>query len=166
MAPVFVRADAPTAVGGRQNKVVVGMVDRVAESADTTTIGVRVPARLEQLVMLRALAETVSLIADFGLDEVTDIRLALDEVATSLIVDAALGTALGCDFTYNDHRMTVHVTATAVSDSLQHQESFGWHIVRTLTRSVEVVQQPYDAVAGGYPTDVEFTWARGGSDGG
>jgi serine/threonine-protein kinase RsbW len=60
-------------------------------SAATTTVGVRVPADLEQLLMLRALAETVSLIADFALDEVTDIRLALDEVATSLILDAVPG---------------------------------------------------------------------------
>ncbi|WP_228806575.1 hypothetical protein [Nocardia cyriacigeorgica] len=57
----------------------------------TTTVGVRVPAELGQLLMLRALTETVSLIADFALDEVTDIRLALDEVATSLILDAVPG---------------------------------------------------------------------------
>ena len=134
-------------------------------SADTTTIGVRIPARHEQLVMLRALAETVSLIADFGLDEVTDIRLALDEVATSLIADAVTDTTLKCDFSYDEKRMTVRVTSTAVSDSVQEQDSFGWHIVRTLTRAVNVVQQPYDVASGGYPTDVEFSWIRGGADG-
>ncbi|MEU4312965.1 anti-sigma factor [Nocardia sp. NPDC024068] len=134
-------------------------------SADTTTIGVRVPARDEQLVMLRALAETVSLIADFGLDEVTDIRLALDEVATSLIAVAVPETTLGCDFDYDEHRMTVRVTSMSMTDTLRDQEGFGWHIVRTLTRSVDVLQQPYDVTSGGYPTEVEFSWYRGGADG-
>ncbi|ONM48949.1 ATP-binding protein [Nocardia donostiensis] len=142
------------------------MTERVSTSADTTTIGIRVPATLDQLVMLRALAETVSLIADFALDEVTDIRLALDEVATSLILHAVPDTTLGCDFTYGKQQMTVHVNATTVSDSVQDTESFGWHIVRTLTRSVRAAQQAYDVAMGGYPTDVEFTWSRGGSDGG
>ncbi len=134
-------------------------------SADTTTVGVRVPARHEQLVMLRALAETVSLIADFGLDEVTDIRLALDEVATSLIATAVPDTTLGCDFVYDHHHMRVRVTSISEAASLQDQEGFGWHIVRTLTRSVSVVQRPYDVGSGGYPTDVEFSWFRGGADG-
>lgn len=141
------------------------MIERVSQAADTTTIGIRVPATLDQLVMLRALTETVSLIADFALDEVTDIRLALDEVATSLIMDSVPDTTLGCDFTYDERQMTVHVNAITTSESIRDQDSFGWHIVRTLTRSVRAAQQPYDVVTGGYPSDVEFTWSRGGSDG-
>src|SRR5690606_10181223 len=105
-------------VGRRNEVVVVRMVDSVSDSVettsrDTTTVGVRVPAEHEQLVMLRALAETVALIADFGLDEVTDIRLALDEVATSLIAGAVAESTLSCDFDYDEHRMTVRVTSTA-----------------------------------------------------
>ncbi|MEU1982885.1 anti-sigma factor [Nocardia sp. NPDC019395] len=146
------------------------MVDSVSDSVgttarDTKAVGVRVPAQREQLVMLRALAETVSLIADFGLDEVTDIRLALDEVATSLITAAVANTTLSCDFDYDEHRMTVRVASTSVADGLFDQEEFGWHIVRTLTRGVTVVQHPYDVASGGYPTDVEFSWFRGGADG-
>ncbi|MFE3446144.1 ATP-binding protein [Nocardia sp. NPDC059180] len=134
-------------------------------SADTTTVGVRVPADLEQLLMLRALAETVSLIADFALDEVTDIRLALDEVATSLILDAVPGSELTCDFSYGDNRMSVVVTSVATTASLGERHSFGWHIVRTLTESISTEQRPFDEVAGGYPTRARFTWVRGGSDG-
>ncbi|NEW39772.1 ATP-binding protein [Nocardia cyriacigeorgica] len=134
-------------------------------SAATTTVGVRVPADLEQLLMLRALAETVSLIADFALDEVTDIRLALDEVATSLILDAVPGSELTCEFSYGDNRMTVAVISVAATESLGERHSFGWHIVRTLTESIVTEQQPFDDVAGGYPTTARFTWVRGGSDG-
>lgn len=135
-------------------------------STDTTTIGVRVPASLEQLTMLRALAETVALIADFAIDEVTDIRLALDEVATSLIMDAVPGSALDCEFTYEAGRMFVRVRSIAASDGEIGQAGFGWHIVRTLTESISSAQAPFDGALSGYPTEVDFTWVRGAGDGG
>ncbi|MGY1896912.1 ATP-binding protein [Nocardia gipuzkoensis] len=135
-------------------------------STETTTVGVRVPARLEQLTMLRALAETVALIADFALDEVTDIRLALDEVATSLIVDAAADSMIDCEFTYDTDKMFVHVSSVAATDSVVGRAGFGWHIVRTLTDSIAAAQGSYDSVLGGYPTVIDFSWVRGAPNGG
>ena len=146
----------------------MGMGEWTSQSAveRTTTIGVRVPAELDQLTMLRALAETVALIADFAIDEVVDIRLALDEVATSLILDAVPGSTLDCEFTYNETEMFVRVASAAVSETVVGQAGFGWHIVRTLTQSIAAVQEPFDSVVSGYPTVVDFAWARGGADGG
>ncbi|MEU7633065.1 anti-sigma factor [Nocardia sp. NPDC049220] len=148
-----------------ENKVVMGMGKWTSRSStDTTTVGVRVPARLEQLTMLRALAETVALIADFALDEVTDIRLALDEVATSLILDAVPGSTIDCDFTYDTDQMFVHASSIAGSASVVDESDFGWHIIRTLTESIATVQSPYDGVLRGYPTIVDFSWVRGAPD--
>ncbi|MGW4121742.1 hypothetical protein [Nocardia sp. NPDC004711] len=48
-------------------------------------VAVRLPADAGELAMLRALAETLMLTADFTIDVVTDVRVALDEVATALI---------------------------------------------------------------------------------
>ncbi|WP_406230895.1 ATP-binding protein [Nocardia sp. NBC_01009] len=135
------------------------------QASGSTTIEIRVPALLDQLVMLRALAETVALIADFGLDEVTDIRLALDEIATELILDAVADTTIDCRFTYRESAMLVRVSSVAASNTVPGQGSFGWHIVRTLTDTVHAVQAPLDAATGGYPTVVDFHWVRGGSDG-
>lgn len=125
-----------------------------------TTIGVRVPARPEQLTMLRALAETVGHIADFAIDEVADIRLALDEVATALVLDAVPDSDLDCELDYGRDRMTVRVRGLTLSKDAVAQTGFGWHIVRTLTESVEAVQEPYDIAAGGYHTAVDFDWSR------
>ncbi|WP_054813683.1 anti-sigma factor [Nocardia arizonensis] len=126
----------------------------------SSTTAVRVPARIDQLIMVRALAETISLIADFALDEVTDIRLALDEVATSLVLDAAPDTCLYCDFTYDECQMRVHVAAVAASDTVSAQAGLGHHIVRTLTESVTVTRSAFDPAAGGYPTVIEFNRVR------
>ncbi|WP_406272631.1 ATP-binding protein [Nocardia sp. NBC_00881] len=130
----------------------------------TGTISVQVPAESEQLAMLRALTETVTLMADFGIDEVTDIRLALDEVASALVLDAVEGSVIDCAFSFDDEAVQVRVASVAVSDSSPDESSFGWHIVATLTDSVATSQDAYDAAVGGYPTVVDFRWVRGGSN--
>ncbi|MGQ4599606.1 ATP-binding protein [Nocardia sp. R6R-6] len=130
----------------------------------TGTISVRVPAESEQLAMLRALAETIVLMADFGIDEVTDIRLALDEVASALVLDAVPGSELDCAFSFDGDAVDVRVAAVTMSDATPDQSGFGWHVVATLTDSVSASQETPDPAAGGYPTTVDFRWVRGGSD--
>jgi len=143
----------------------MGKGEKVFPSAATrtTTIGVRVPARYEQLVMLRALAETVALIADFGIDEVADIRLALDEVATALMQDAVPGTDLDCALSYGEASMDISVSARTLTEDGPDRSGFGWHILTTLTDSVSITTAPRDAT-GGYLTTVQFRWSRGRAD--
>ncbi|MFG1791053.1 ATP-binding protein [Nocardia sp. NPDC049149] len=141
------------------------MSEQVSESmTETTTVAVEVPAAPEQLTMLRALAETVLLIADFGLDEVTDIRLALDEIATVLMGEAVPGSTISCAFTYRDGVLNAQIRAVSDTEDEVGASGFGWHIVQTLTDSVTATKAPFDAGVAGYPTVVEFVWARGGLD--
>lgn len=135
-------------------------------ATDTSTVGLRVPAELEQLTMLRALAETVALIADFALDEVTDIRVALDEVATALIVAAVPGSHIACDFDFDEQRMLVRVGGTAVDADALDENGFGWHVLDTITENLTAHRHPFDPAAGGYPVLVEFSRLRGVADGG
>ncbi|WP_028477314.1 anti-sigma factor [Nocardia sp. CNY236] len=130
----------------------------------TGTVGVRVPAASDQLAMLRAIAETVLLMADFGIDEVTDIRLALDEVASALVLDAVDGSELDCVFGFDGPTVDVRVRAVTASDASPDRAGFGWHVVATLTDSVSASQEVFDAAVAGYPTVVDFRWVRGGSN--
>ncbi|MFC9995048.1 ATP-binding protein [Nocardia sp. NPDC127526] len=136
------------------------------EKTDTSAIGIRIPADLGQLTMLRALAETVALIADFALDEVTDVRVALDEVATALIVGAVPGSCLDCDFDFDEQRMRVRVTAVAADSEALDEGGFGWHVLQTLTESLTAHTGSFDRASGGYPTVVEFSRMRGEGDDG
>ncbi|MFD4442970.1 anti-sigma factor [Nocardia sp. NPDC058519] len=129
-------------------------------STKSTTTCVRVHAEFEQLAMLRAITETIAMMADFGLDEVTDIRLALDEVASVLIAAAVPDSDLDCAFVYSDGVMNVRVGANVTTDTVPEDGSFGWHIVATLTASVAVNQEPFDATVEGYPTVIDFSWER------
>jgi hypothetical protein len=58
-----------------------------ASATRSRTVGLQVNAEFDELAMLRALVETITLHADFGVDEVTDIRLAVEEVATEALLD-------------------------------------------------------------------------------
>src|SRR5690606_15260246 len=89
--------------------MIMGDRARWQPATAATTIGVRVPVRTQQLTLLRAQAEQVGLTADFAIDEVADIRLALDEVATALLLDAVLSTDLDCELDYAEARMSVRV---------------------------------------------------------
>ncbi|MFX0576516.1 ATP-binding protein [Nocardia nepalensis] len=127
----------------------------------STPVEIRVAASVTQLPIVRGLAETLVLLSDFTLDEVADIRLAVDEVCSTLIAVAAPESSLHCRFTVGDHELLVRVTGVAATEGLPDQRSFGWHVLRTLTDDVQATQDPYDVPVSGYPTTVEFRRVRG-----
>ncbi len=126
-----------------------------------TPVEIGVAATVSQLPIVRGLAETLVLLSDFTLDEVADIRLAVDEACSTLIGIAAPGSQLRCRFTVGDKDLLVHVAGVAAAQGLPDQRSFGWHVLRTLTDEVDAAQSPYDESVSGYPTTVEFRRVRG-----
>jgi serine/threonine-protein kinase RsbW len=120
-----------------------------------------VAAEYEQLTMLRALTETVLLIAELTFDEVTDIQVAIDEVATGLIDTAVEGSTIECDFVFDDGRTTVCITAVAVTREVIDEDGLGWHVIRTITESPKADVGSFDRIAGGFPVTVEFRRAGG-----
>lgn len=107
--------------------------------------------------MLRALTETVLLMAEFALDEVTDIQIAVDEIATDLIDAATDGSVIDCEFTYGDGRIEVCLTATATTREVVDETGLGWHVIRTITESATAEVGSYDRLAGGFPMTVAFS---------
>ncbi|WP_216899145.1 anti-sigma factor [Nocardia alni] len=124
--------------------------------ATATRVGVRVSAEFEQLTMLRALTETALLMAEMPLDEVTDIQVAVDEIATAVIDSAVLGSELKCEFGFHVGWVSVFITAVAGTRYPIDEQGLGWHVVRTITDSLSADVGSFDAVAGGYPVTVEF----------
>ncbi|MFE9789145.1 anti-sigma factor [Nocardia salmonicida] len=118
-------------------------------------------AQLTQLPIVRGLAETLVLLSDFTLDEVADVRLAVDEVCSTLIAIAAPDTLLTCEFLVGDTELQVRVDGVAGSQGMPDQRSFGWHVLRTLCDEVTAEQQDFDAGVSGYPTAVRFRRVRG-----
>ncbi|MFC6012399.1 anti-sigma factor [Nocardia lasii] len=124
-------------------------------------VEIRVAALLTQLPIVRGLAETLVLLSDFTLDEVADVRLAVDEVCSTLIAIAAPNSLLGCEFLVGDTELRVRVDGVAGAQGMPDQRSFGWHVLRTLSDEVTAEQGDFDAAVGGYPTTVRIRRVRG-----
>lgn len=127
-----------------------------------TPVEVRVAAELVQLPVLRAMAETITLLSEFNLDEISDVKLALDQVCSDLIADTVEGAELVCRFQLTGDVLCIAVTASTRTAETPDRQGFGWHVLRTLTDSIEVTHEPPDTSNAGYRTTVELAKVKGG----
>jgi serine/threonine-protein kinase RsbW len=99
-------------------------------------IEIRLPAEPGQLSLLRTVAGAVAMRADFDLDAIADLKIAVDEACSMLIMQAVPGVTLQCTFGADDNGIVV--TSTVVTDGEQplDETAFGWHVLSTLTDEV------------------------------
>jgi len=100
---------------------------------DPDGIELRIGAKLEQLPIIRSLAATVAIRADFDLDSIADLKLAVDEVCSTLITRAVPGSALMCRFTLRGNEIRFLGMATSATATEPRRDSFGWRVLTTLT---------------------------------
>lgn len=107
--------------------------DHVEDSpvSHTGAIGVTVAARAEMLPMLRSVVETVLLTADFTLDVVADVRVAIDEVVTAL-VRAQPGIEVACALQYDRRRVEVRMSARTSTADLLPKNSLSRHLLESM----------------------------------
>ena len=109
------------------NEAVAGSQD------DPDGIELRIAAKLEQLPIIRSLAATVAIRADFDLDSIADLKLAVDEACSTLITRAIPGSALTCRFILRDNEIRFTGMATSAIETEPKRDSFGWRVLTTLT---------------------------------
>ncbi len=88
--------------------------------------------------VLRAVAAAIALQHDFDLDTVADVKLALDEAATRLIMSAVDGTDVTCRFQAIAPALRISVSAGTRPSSTTSARTFGWHVLNSLADSVDV----------------------------
>lgn len=130
-------------------------------SQQTGTVGVSVAARAAMLPMLRAVVETVLLTADFTIDVVTDVRVAIDEVATALIVAAGSDAQIDCDLRYDPQQLEVRMTAVTLTRNVLQEDELSRHLLDSLTDSMNIEPGEVDEGLRGYRTVVHFSRRRG-----
>jgi serine/threonine-protein kinase RsbW len=138
------------------------------DSADLTHTGaagpveLQVPTELDQLAMVRTVAEAVAARENFDLDSVADVKLAVDESSACLISRATLGARLECRFRVLPQALEVVVSTTTTSAEVPNKNSFGWHVLTTLTDSLAVEQS--QVTPGVYVITIRFTKERAGGE--
>jgi serine/threonine-protein kinase RsbW len=114
-------------------------VDRESGSG---LVEVRLPAELSQMFVVRALMATVALRQDFDLDAVEDLKLAADEMCSTLVVRARQGQLLHCQFQSAPGEVGLLASAISDVDGPVEQDTFGWRVLTTLTDSVTTWTTP------------------------
>jgi serine/threonine-protein kinase RsbW len=103
------------------------------EDGSPEEIELRIGAVLTNLPIIRSLAASIAMRADFDLDSIADLRLAVDEACSTLITQGAPNTVLTCSFRVSGDEIRFVVTVPSTSDAKPSSDSFGWRVLSTLT---------------------------------
>ncbi|MEV1285662.1 anti-sigma regulatory factor [Micromonospora sp. NPDC049679] len=93
-----------------------------------------VPADGGYLSVLRTATAGLAARLHFALDEIEDLRIAVDEACAMLLAITTRGAELECRFAVTNAELTVEVTVPTVSGArLPAESSFAWKVLTALT---------------------------------
>ncbi len=107
------------------------------EAGEDDVVLLAVPATGAYLGVLRTATAGLAARLHFTLDEIEDLRIAVDEACAILLVLAAPGAELCCRFTVTDATLTVEAAVSAgPAARLPSDEAFAWQVLNALTDEV------------------------------
>lgn len=100
-------------------------------------VRLRLPAVGAYLSVLRSATAGLAARLDFTLEEIEDLRIAVDEACAILLTDAAPDVDLECEFELHPDEIRVSVTVPTVDGAQPVRDSFAWTVLAALAGSVE-----------------------------
>jgi serine/threonine-protein kinase RsbW len=101
------------------------------------TVELRLPADSSYLSVLRTATAGLAARLDFTLDEIEDLRIAVDEACALLLPDVVAQQPLTCRFTLSPDVLEVAVLATTRTGRAPGRDSFAWTVLTALAGEVE-----------------------------
>jgi serine/threonine-protein kinase RsbW len=93
----------------------------------------RLPADSAYLAVLRSATAGLAARINFTLDDIEDLRIAVDEACAILLPQAAPASQLDCTFWLGGATMTVAVGATCTEPKKPSEQGFAWRVLTALT---------------------------------
>jgi serine/threonine-protein kinase RsbW len=107
-----------------------------ASTVDDDVVLLTVPADGGYLGVLRTATAGLAARLHFALDEIEDLRIAVDEACAMLLAIATRSADLECRFAVSHDALTVAVTVPIIAGSrLPAESSFAWKVLTALTTS-------------------------------
>jgi serine/threonine-protein kinase RsbW len=100
-------------------------------------VRLRLPAVGAYLSVLRSATAGLAARLDFTLEEIEDLRIAVDEACAILLTNAAPDVDLECEFELHPDEIRVSVTVPTVDGAQPVRDSFAWTVLAALAGSVE-----------------------------
>jgi serine/threonine-protein kinase RsbW len=105
-------------------------------------VEVRLPATSAYLSVLRTATAGLAARLNFTLDEIEDLRIAVDEACAMLLPQASAGEDFSCTFTLEGDALDVHVRIPAASGTLPERDTFAWTVLTALAGEVDAGVEP------------------------
>ena len=100
-------------------------------------VQVKMPAESAYLSVLRTAAAGLAARLDFTLDEIEDLRIAVDEACAMLLHQAIPGSALECNFALGRDLITISVSVPSLTPEPPASDTFAWMVLSALAGSVD-----------------------------
>ena len=95
------------------------------------------PADGAYLSVLRTATAGLAARLDFTLDEIEDLRIAVDEACALLLPDAVPDAHLNCSFTLSPGSLAVTVTVPSRTGRVPRRNTFAWTVLTALAGEVD-----------------------------
>ncbi|REE98824.1 anti-sigma factor [Thermomonospora umbrina] len=100
-------------------------------------VTVKLPADSAYLSVLRTATAGLAARLDFTLDEIEDLRIAVDEACAMLLAQAVPGTDLECQFELTGEAMRIAVSVLTVDGVEPSRDTFAWTVLSSLAGDVD-----------------------------
>ena len=110
---------------------------REPDMATRDQVRVWMPAEGAYLSVLRTATAGLAARLDFTLDEIEDLRIAVDEACAMLLAQAVPGTSLECNFILDEAAMTIEVSADSTLGQPPAKDTFAWTVLSALAGTVD-----------------------------
>jgi serine/threonine-protein kinase RsbW len=120
---------------------------RFSEDGVDDMVELRLPAVSAYLSVLRTATAGLAARLDFTLDEIEDLRIAVDEACAMLIPDAAEGAELTCLFSLSPDALSVTVEVPSRTGRAPRRNTFAWTVLSALAGEVDAHTGPDGRVA-------------------
>ncbi len=115
-----------------------GGSDAVSTGTGTGTVQLQVPADSSYVAVLRTVTAGLAARCDLTLDEIEDLRIAVDEACALLLPIAASAAQLTARFELSAGQLVIGVSVPAHDGVEPSREGFGWTVLDALTNEVHV----------------------------
>ncbi len=112
-------------------------VERAAPSGVGDVVTIRLPAAGAYLLILRTATAGLAARLDFTLDEIEDLRIAVDEACAILLAQAQPGADLECEFELSRDMIRISVSVLSLDGQTPARDTFAWTVLSALVGDVD-----------------------------
>lgn len=109
-----------------------------ATRPDGDAVEVRIPADVVYVSTLRLTAASLAARCDLTIDDIEDLRLAVDEACALLLPHAAPNSTLDARFELHTGRLVVETTVATAESAEPDRSGFAWTVLGALASTVDV----------------------------